>query len=150
MSVRRIIIARGKGRRALLNPCAEVVDRETLARVVKDLTDTLPSNAVGLAAPQIGEPWRVFVMRDGEKVLTFVNPVVLQTGPNTEIDSEGCLSMPGHVARVRRPTWIRVVKSQMPGTATAFATAEGRAARIILHEIDHLDGVLMSMREAQG
>ena len=77
----------------------------------------------------------------------FVNPAIVQTGPDMETADEGCLSLPGCHARVTRATWIRLVKQQGIG-GTVMATAQGHHARVVQHELDHLDGIICIMREA--
>jgi peptide deformylase len=120
------------------------------ARVAADLLDTMRSfpRCVGIAAPQIAEPVRLVVVdvsehpkattRSGELVL--VNPRVVASS-GAEVAREGCLSIPDLTANVRRATHIAVEARRPDGEAVSVAT-EGFEARCLLHEIDHLDGVL--------
>ena len=103
---------------------------------------------VGLAAPQLGELVRMIAIdvSKNPKVLTthgelvLVNPrVVLAAG--AEVGREGCLSIPELTANVRRATEV-VVEAFEPGGGTRVVRAEGFEARCLLHEIDHLDGIL--------
>ncbi len=125
-------------------------DRATLERVATDLLDTMGANpgCVGVAAPQLGELVRMIAIdvsknpkvlnSHGELVL--VNPrVVLASG--AEVAREGCLSIPELTANVRRATEV-VVEALEPGGPTRVVRAEGFEARCLLHEIDHLDGIL--------
>lgn len=116
----------------------------------RDLLDTLwatlrADGGVGLAAPQINLDFRVVVVIDpdrpsGEQRIDLVNPVILETfGPSIPFE-EGCLSFPGLYTKVWRPTGVVVEFDGPQGKQTL--RDEGLAARIIMHEIDHLDGVL--------
>jgi peptide deformylase len=119
-------------------------------RVARDLLDTMRSfpRCVGIAAPQIGELVRLVVVdasahpkatvAHGELVL--VNPRVVESS-GAEVAREGCLSIPDLTANVRRATHIAVEAVTPAGEPVAIDT-EGFEARCLLHEIDHLDGVL--------
>ena len=119
-------------------------------RVAADLLDTMTAHAgcVGLAAPQLGHLVRIVVVDvTGHKkamtsngLLVLVNPeVVSQRG--SELAREGCLSIPRLTANVRRATQVEV-RGQTPGGAGVELVSEGFEARCLLHEIDHLDGLL--------
>lgn len=92
----------------------------------------LKSNGVGLAAPQVGFPYRMFVTAWGE---AFINPVITARTGNIIKDDEGCLSIPGIFVTVPRHERI-VLNNDWP--------FEGFQARIIQHEMDHLDGKLIT------
>jgi peptide deformylase len=101
---------------------------------------------VGLAAPQIGRAVRVFVVRDpgrpaGRQRLELINPELVETFGPREPFEEGCLSFPGLYTTVWRPRGA-VVRYQTRGGEHTELRDEGLLARIIQHEIDHLDGVL--------
>ena len=129
----------------LLTLRAEQMDPEVAAPVVQDLLDTMRSygHAVGIAAPQIGEPVRVAVVdctghpkapvTHGRLVL--VNPVIVESS-GSQVGREGCLSIPAFTANVRRATHIVVEADGMRFESSGFE------ARAIQHEIDHLDGLL--------
>ena len=125
-------------------------DRETIARVTVDLVDTMRSfpRCVGLAAPQMEESVRMVVVdvTDHPKATTCAGLVVLVNprvvgAEGAEVAREGCLSIPDFTANVRRATAI-VVEASAPDGAPLTIEAEGFEARCLLHEIDHLDGVL--------
>jgi len=98
-------------------------------------------DGVGLAAPQVGRAWRMFVMRKPEgKPLVFVNPEILAM-EGEQTGDEGCLSLPGLFGPVSRAMRVRVRARNPQGQAFELE-AEGFAARIIQHEYDHLDGVV--------
>ena len=114
-------------------------------RVVADLLDTMRSfgHCVGIAAPQIGESVRIAVVDctghrkapDAHGELILVNPVIV-AAEGSEVGREGCLSIPDLTANVRRATEIEVDAEGL------HLEAEGFEARVIQHEIDHLDGLL--------
>jgi peptide deformylase len=99
---------------------------------------------VGLAATQLGVLHRVLVYRaDSEDPLkALVNPVIEHSSEETEIAEEGCLSIPGIHVEVERPARVRVSGRDQSG-AEITVEAEGLEARVLQHEIDHLEGVLM-------
>ena len=114
--------------------------------VVADLVDTMRSfpRCVGIAAPQIGALVRVCVVDcsehpkvpDAHGLLVLVNPRLVGVSDESAIGREGCLSVPDLTANVRRPLHVRV---EADGVAV---DASGFEARVLLHELDHLDGVL--------
>jgi len=118
--------------------------------VARNLLDTMAAHpgCVGLAAPQLGELVRVVVVDvSGHRKTTshhgrlaLVNPkLVDQSG--SEVAREGCLSLPQLTANVRRPLWIALRAHDPEGRELEIQT-EGFEARCIVHELDHLDGIL--------
>ena len=116
----------------------------------QELLDTLwatlgADGGVGLAAPQINRDCRVVIVMDperpsGQQRIDLVNPVILETfGPTISFE-EGCLSFPGLYTNIRRQRGV-VVQYDSPSGRHKLRD-EGLAARIIQHEVDHLDGVL--------
>ncbi|MBJ7470841.1 MAG: peptide deformylase [Solirubrobacteraceae bacterium] len=102
---------------------------------------------VGLAAPQIGKPIRMFVYRvDGDgDARAVVNPVVTPTTDETDVLEEGCLSLVGVHVPVERPTAIRLTGLTVHGKPIDEEVT-GFTARVVQHENDHLDGVLILER----
>jgi len=99
------------------------------------------NNGVGLAANQVGLPYRMFVMRGHPENFACFNPrVVYQSDEQISLD-ESCLSFPGLVVKVKRPKSIRV-RFMTPNSDTLTKQFEGMSARIFLHEMDHLNGIL--------
>ena len=97
---------------------------------------------VGLAAPQVGISRRFFVTEAvDDKPRVFINPEIIETSQETVRGEEGCLSIPGVWADVVRPYSIRVQAQDLTGKIFHL-NAEGWLARIILHENDHLNGLL--------
>ena len=128
--------------------CKEVVKFDKkLAKLLDDMYDTMvAADGVGLAAPQIGEAVRVAIvdMGEGQDVIEMVNPVVTAIG-GSEIEVEGCLSFPGLYGEVERPFFVRIEAQERDGSLYELE-AEDYEARAILHEIDHLNGVLFDSK----
>ena len=105
---------------------------------------------VGLAAPQIGRSQRLLVYRVGQDapLIALVNPEIEWTSDDEESLEEGCLSIPGITVDVERPVYVRV-KAQDENGAERRVEASGLEARVIQHEIDHLDGVLILDRTSK-
>jgi peptide deformylase len=99
---------------------------------------------VGLAATQLGVLHRVLVYRAyaDDPLTALVNPVLEWTSEELEVGEEGCLSLPGVHVEVERPARVRVLARDQEGQEREVE-AEGLEARVIQHEIDHLDGVLI-------
>jgi peptide deformylase len=117
-----------------------------IQRLIDDMIATMyAAPGVGLAAPQIGVPLRLFVVdvslgRRAEDLRVVVNPKV-ESREGTQLEEEGCLSVPGFEATVLRPSAIVVSGLDRDGHPQVI---EGRElmARALQHELDHLDGVL--------
>jgi peptide deformylase len=102
------------------------------------------SIGIGLAATQLGTLHRLLVYRVQHEspIVALVNPVIEWRGKEGEIADEGCLSLPGVLVEVERPIHIRVSAKDENGDDIEIEAA-GLEARVIQHEIDHLDGVLI-------
>lgn len=116
-----------------------------LVQLVEDMFDVLytTGNGIGLAAPQVGVSTRLFVYDLGEdsEPGVLINPVI--SGSDGEWTySEGCLSIPGQYFEIVRPKQIEVTARDLDGNEISFE-ADELWARLIQHELDHLDGVLM-------
>jgi peptide deformylase len=110
--------------------------------ILDDMLDTMYENeGVGLAGPQIGILKRLVVIDvDGENVYKMVNPKILSTS-GSQIDDEGCLSVPKRRGNVDRPQFVTVAYTDEYGNSKTLK-GEGFLARCICHELDHLEGVL--------
>jgi peptide deformylase len=107
--------------------------------VAKNLTETMLShNGLGLAAPQVGLPYRVFVMATNPIFACF-NPTIVDTSSEEIELDEGCLSFPGLLVPVKRPRTIKV-RFFMPNGEGETHTWNDMTARIFQHELDHLEG----------
>ena len=122
----------------------QVID-ETIIQLLDDLYDTMVEHdGVGIAAPQVNVSLRVAIVELGEDILEMINPIVIETRGEEE-DLEGCLSFPDLFGMVKRPTYVRIEASDREGRIYELE-AEDFEARCILHEIDHLDGVLFDSK----
>ena len=122
-------------------PVGEVTPE--IRAIIADMIDTMYDEiGLGLAAPQIGVSLRLMVVADeeGRAARALVNPVITEQGGDV-VAEEGCLSLPGIFAPVKRAEWVRLEAQDPDGTAMAI-TARGLRARVFQHEMDHLDGVL--------
>lgn len=114
-----------------------------IVKLASDMFDTmLEYEGVGLAAPQVGVSKRIFVLCQPEQArqMCLINPVIVESD-GREVGEEGCLSLPSVYADVPRATQLRVQALNEKGEAMDFR-AEGLLARIIQHELDHLNGVI--------
>jgi peptide deformylase len=143
----------------LLRPSDRVIEFDTpgLHALLADMQDTMSSlNGAGLAAPQIGEPWRVVIFGtgavnprypDAEIVprTVLINPELTPLGSDMEQGWEGCLSVPGMRGLVPRYRQLRYRGVDPQGRAIDRQVS-GFHARVVQHEVDHLDGILYPMR----
>jgi peptide deformylase len=114
----------------------------SMQKLVDDMFETMhAAHGVGLAAPQIALSVRLFVAEYEENKLALFNPEIIKA-EGEELGTEGCLSIPGYAGdNIRRATSI-VVKGQDVRGKPVRVRAEGWYARVLQHEIDHLDGIL--------
>jgi peptide deformylase len=118
-------------------------------QIVADLFDTLDEHeiGIGLSAPQIGLPYRIFVIDYNGVREAFINPVIRRVSHNRTSAPEGCLSLPvGFSVPVVRPKQIWLDFTDESGILHTNQKFRKTEARIILHECDHLDGVLITDR----
>ena len=113
-----------------------------LRRVIGDMIETMYNEAgIGLAAPQVGIPYRLLVMDDGKGgARALINPVITSRSGSV-VNEEGCLSLPGIFADIERSKSVTVQATDEEGRPFDLE-AVGLQARVIQHEMDHLDGVL--------
>ena len=120
----------------------EVTDvNNRILTLLDDMLETMKyAEGVGLAAPQVGVLRRAIVVDVGEGSIKLINPAVIEkSGEN--IDIEGCLSIPLKSGKVKRPEWEEVKYLDVDGNENIIE-ATGILARVLCHEIDHLDGIL--------
>ena len=124
-------------------PPVETFDGD-LKRLVTRLGELMKdANGVGLAATQVGVLRRVFVFaRDEGEVAVLVNPEIVRRGDEADVDEEGCLSIQGVTMPVERVTSVRIEGRDASGEEVAY-DLEGTPARIVQHELDHLDGTMI-------
>jgi peptide deformylase len=115
-----------------------------LKRLTEGMLETLRAgeNRMAIAANQFGVLKRVFVAEVDDTVYVVVNPVIVEKTPETETALEGCLSIPGIGVEVERHSGVVVSGRDEEGRPVRYAVT-GEIARMMQHETDHLDGVLM-------
>src|SRR5262245_6358659 len=113
-----------------------------LGQIIDDMVETMYDQVgIGLAAPQVGVSLRLVVVDDGKRsTRALINPVIVERRGSV-VAEEGCLSLPGIFADVERSEWVRVEARGGDGQPVSLEL-RGLHARVIQHEIDHLDGVL--------
>ncbi len=137
----------------ILREKAKKIDRpdEKLQRLIDDMAETMhAANGVGLAAPQVGALLRLCLVEVPEdeqepfsgKLLVLVNPHITSS-KGEQFGPEGCLSLPGYWANVRRAAEVTVKARNRRGKEIKI-NATGLLARALQHEIDHLDGILFT------
>jgi peptide deformylase len=99
------------------------------------------NNGVGLAAIQVGEPTRIIICEVDDRFYAFINPEIIKSFPETLVTEEGCLSLPNIYGEVERPKKIILKAINFDGKKIKMK-AFGLLARVIQHELDHLDGIL--------
>lgn len=139
MALRNI---REMGEDCLRCVCKEVTEiNPRIEELVEDLIDTMyEADGVGLAAPQVGVRKRIAVIDVGEGPVVLINPEVVSS-EGEQTGQEGCLSVPGKCGVVTRPMKV-VVKTRNMDWEWEEIEGEGLFARAMLHEMDHLDGIL--------
>ena len=122
--------------------CKEVPEiTPRILDLIEDLKDTMyEADGVGLAAPQVGVRKRIAVVDVGEGPVVLINPEVVSS-EGEQTGNEGCLSVPGKCGVVTRPMKV-VVKTRNLNFEWEEIEGEGLFARAMLHEMDHLDGIL--------
>lgn len=109
---------------------------KTMARMMYD------APGVGLAATQLGVQKRVIVMDIDDSLIALCNPVIVEASDETEIEDEGCLSLPGITVPVERPVRCVCEALDIKGKPVRLE-AQDFFARVLQHETDHLDGILI-------
>ena len=131
------------------------MDRKKLRKLAMDMIKTMyRAEGVGLAAPQVGESIRLCVIRKKTSSrykemrlnlkddLILVNPHIITRSPETDTIEEGCLSIPNVLVPITRPVWVKLRVFTIEGKQREFE-ARDFFARVVQHEIDHLDGILI-------
>ena len=129
----------------LLRKTSRVVENfdDKLHQLLDDMVETLHYvGGLGLAAPQVGVLKRVCIVEYDDKLYELVNPVLVKSSGKC-VDNEGCLSVVGFRGLVERPERIVVEYFDRNGVKRT-QRAEGYFARVFLHEMDHLDGILFA------
>lgn len=133
------------------NPKYGKITKKT-KKLLKDMEDSMvATNGVGIAAPQIGINTRVAHITINETRDTFpmINPEIIERSEETEVDTEGCLSLPGKWGPVERSKWV-VAKFTNDKGEDLIMRFEDFEARIVQHEVDHLNGKLFIDHVPEG
>jgi len=129
---------------AVLRSSAKPVDNvdDEIRALIRTMQSAMKeAEGIGLAAPQIGVPLRIFVAEVKGKFYAVINPEIIKTSKKTDIMEEGCLSVPGYYGPVKR--FRRIVISGLDQRGKKIKIkAFGLLARVFQHEIDHLNGTL--------
>lgn len=145
MTIKPLVILPDPVLRQVSKPVERVDD--ALTKLADDMLETMyDAPGIGLAAIQVGEPLRLLVIdlaKDDQpkKPLVFINPEIVDSGDEACVHEEGCLSIPDYYADVERPGSVTVRSLDRLGNQQE-TEAEGLLARVLQHEIDHLNGVL--------
>ncbi|MCX6745194.1 MAG: peptide deformylase [Candidatus Parcubacteria bacterium] len=114
-----------------------------IKRLILDMTDTMKTaQGIGLAAPQVGHNIRLCTINTEKGPLAMINPLISWKSLRKAVEEEGCLSCPNKFVNVKRSKIIYVKCLDQEGKELSFR-AEGLFSRVIQHEIDHLDGILI-------
>ncbi|MEY4744207.1 MAG: hypothetical protein RL272_152 [Candidatus Parcubacteria bacterium] len=120
----------------------EEIATPAFRRVLDDMVETMyAANGVGIAAPQVGIAKRIFIAERAQGPIALINPVFTKKSLKLLGGEEGCLSVPGKFDKVRRHKSVTIEGLTANGEKISF-TAEDFFARILQHELDHLDGML--------
>lgn len=116
-----------------------------IKELVFNMVKTMDANdGIGLAAPQIGKSLQIFVMRpdSSQEVMALINPEIIKTSFKKISFEEGCLSLPNITRKVKRAAKIVIRALNLEGQSVEIQAKE-LTARVIQHEIDHLNGILI-------
>ena len=130
-----------------VKPCSKNLDRREISRILKE--NMFHYEGIGLSANQIGISERVFIMMlnmETEETITCFNPRIIKRYDDNVWCEEGCLSFPDEIINVKRPDRI-VVKYEDEDKKDHKIKLSGMAARVFLHEFDHLEGIVFTERQ---
>jgi peptide deformylase len=114
-----------------------------IKRLILDMAQTMKSaDGIGLAAPQVNLSVRLCLINTAKGPLAMINPLITWKSLRKDVEEEGCLSCPNFWTKVKRSKIIYVKCLDQDGKELSFR-AEGLFARVIQHEVDHLDGILI-------
>lgn len=148
MAIRKI---RHEGDPILRKKSKTVVEmNERTKELIEDMIETMQeAEGAGLAAPQVGILKRIFIVDvDESGPIVMINPEIIQTD-GCQVGEEGCLSIPGYFSEVERPNYVKV-KFQNIDMEEVIMEGEELFARAVLHENDHLNGILFVDRLKGG
>ena len=130
-----------------VKPCSDNLNRREISRILKE--NMIHYEGIGLSANQIGISERVFIMMlnmETEETITCFNPRIIKRYDDNVWCEEGCLSFPDEIINVERPDRI-IVKYEDEDRKDHKIKLSGMAARVFLHEFDHLEGIVFTERQ---
>ena len=130
-----------------VKPCSKNLDRREISRILKE--NMFHYEGIGRSANQIGISERVFIMMlniETEETITCFNPRIIKRYDDNVWCEEGCLSFPDEIINVERPDRI-IVKYEDEDRKDHKIKLSGMAARVFLHEFDHLEGIVFTERQ---
>ena len=130
-----------------VKPCSKNLDRREISRILKE--NMFHYEGIGLSANQIGISERLFIMMlnmETEETITCFNPRIIKRYDDNVWCEEGCLSFPDEIINVERPDRI-IVKYEDEDRKDHKIKLSGMAARVFLHEFDHLEGIVFTERQ---
>ena len=130
-----------------VKPCSKALDRSEMSCILKE--NMMHYEGIGLSANQIGISERVFIMMlniETEETITCFNPRIVKRYDDNVMFEEGCLSFPDEFVNVERPDKI-IVKYEDEDKKDHKIKLSGMAARVFLHEFDHLEGIVFTERQ---
>lgn len=133
--------------------CSRAESIDKIDQQVKDVAARMmllmgEAEGLGLAAPQIGLSWRMFIARDdpeGDTARVYINPTLENLSPNLVSREEGCLSLPGINADITRPESATIRAKDLDGNEFVLSN-DDLLARVWQHEFDHIEGILITDR----
>lgn len=140
MAIRNIVT---EGDEILRKKCREVTEvTDRIRMTLEDMLETMHKEyGVGIAAPQVGVMRRMFIAEpEPGEIFYMINPVMLEQS-GSQVDDEGCLSVPGMIGTVERPQHIKIQAMGLDGETRVYEF-DDFYARVMCHEYDHLDGIL--------
>ena len=150
MALRNLVLEDDPLIRKTCRPVDEITPR--IIKLLDDMADTMyfEGRGIGIAAPQVGVLRRIFIVDVGDEhgLIEFINPEILETS-GSQIDGEGCLSVPGKTCEVERPEYVKIKALNRNGEEFVLE-AEELLARCICHENDHLNGILFIDKSVDG
>jgi len=130
----------------------QIIDKQN-HNFIEELIEIMKQDhGIGIAAPQVGKNIRIIIVETEDGPTVFINPRILWRSIGREMDEEGCLSIPNIYGIVKRAKKVRVNYLDRDGNKQKV-TARGLFARVLQHEIDHLNGILFTdrmIKQTQG
>lgn len=120
------------------------INNSEIQEIIEDMLQILKiKEGAGLAAPQIGKFFRIFIANLERNIYIFINPKIIKVSNKKRAMEEGCLSVPGVYLNIERPAKIAIEAADRHGKKFKLK-AGGILSRVIQHEIDHLEGILIT------